>query len=262
MIHRRIGIQLGSLRQSFKQSLITAAKLGANGVELDARHTLRPREMGQTAIRQLRKQLEDLGLGVAAVSFHTRRGYDVVEDLDARISATKEAMSFAYALGCAVVVNHVGRIPEDESAPSWDVLRQALTDLGRHAQHCGAFLCARTGAESGETLARLLAALPEGTLRVDLDPGATIINGFSVADTLAAVGPHVAHVHARDAVRDLAQGRGLEVQLGRGVADFPSIMATLEEHRYAGYTTIQRQSSEASESSLADAVKYLRALGY
>ena len=82
-----------------------------------------------------------------------------------------------------------------------------------------ALLAAETGSEDGADLARLLAGLPSGGIGVNFDPGNLIINGFSPREALAALGRDVLHVHAKDAVRDLAQGRGLETPLGRGSAD-------------------------------------------
>ena len=42
-------------------------ELGAEAVEIDARNELRPEEMSQTGVRQLRKMLEDLNLRVSAI---------------------------------------------------------------------------------------------------------------------------------------------------------------------------------------------------
>ena len=68
------------------------------------------------------------------------------------------------------------------------------------------------------------------------------------------------HVHAKDGVRDLAQGRGLETQLGRGAVDFPEILAILEEHEYRGYFTIERRHSSDPVLEVGQAVQYLRRL--
>ena len=95
MLHLRIGIVTASLRQPLRTALQTAARLGAAAVEIDARGELRPDELSETGRRQLRKLLDDLGLKVAAVAFPTRRGYDVADDLDRRVAATKQAMQMA-----------------------------------------------------------------------------------------------------------------------------------------------------------------------
>jgi sugar phosphate isomerase/epimerase len=105
-----------------------------------------------------------------------------------------------------------------------------------------------------------LESLTEGTLLVNLDPGNLIINGFSPLEAVDAPGPHIAHVHAKDAVRDLAQGRGLEVALGRGSADFPNVLGALEEHGYRGYFTIERENAADPVREIGFAVQYLRNL--
>jgi sugar phosphate isomerase/epimerase len=257
----KIGIQLASLGLPLKQALVAAAQLGARAVELDARGEFHPRQFTGTALRQLRKMLEELRLRVCAVSFHTRRGYDVPDDLDRRIDATKSAMQFAYSVGAPVVVNQIGRVPSQGSGPGWDRLVEAVGDLARYGQHVGASLAAETGSESGEDLARLINALPGGSLvGVTLDPGNLIVNGFSCLAAVAKLGPHIMHVHARDGVRDLARGRGLEVPLGRGSADFPALLGALEEHAYHGYFTIERERADDPVAEIEMAVKYLRSL--
>jgi sugar phosphate isomerase/epimerase len=256
----RVGIHLGSLRQPFKQSLQTAARLGANAVEIDARSDVRPEALSETAKRQLRKLLDDLNLRVCAIEFQTRRGYNVLDDLDRRIEATKSAMDMAYALGAAVVVNSVGQIPENAEEQDWELLIGALSDIGRHGQKCGATLAARSGGQSGTALRRLLDALPDGSIGVDFDPGRMVANGFSASQALQELSPNILHVHARDAVRDLAEGRGLEVPLGQGVVDFPEMLAKLSQADYRGYFTVKRSESRNPTGELGDAIAYLRNL--
>lgn len=256
-----IGIQTKGLRQPLKQALQTAARLGARGVEIDLRHELPAAELSQTGVRQLKKFLDDLGLAVCAVAFPTNRGYNVPDELDRRVAATKQAMQTAYALGAPVVVNHVGRIPEDDDDEARSLLIDVLTDLGRHGQMVGSMLAAETGAESGEHLGGLIDALPEGSLAVDFNPGNLIVNGFSPADALTALGPHIRHVHAKDGVRDLARGRGSEVELGRGAVDFPYLFAALEDRAYRGFLTVERTNAVDPVAEFGNAVSFLRNVG-
>ena len=100
----KIGIQLASLRLPFKKALHMAGDLGADAVEIDARNELKPRDLSQTGMRQMRKLLNDRNLRVCAIGFRTRQGYNVVENLNRRVEATKEAMRMAYQLGTNVVV--------------------------------------------------------------------------------------------------------------------------------------------------------------
>lgn len=254
----KIGIQLNSLAMPLKRGLETAARLGADAVEIDARQHLNPKEMSRTAVRQLRKLLDDLNLKVCAVGFHTRRGYNVVEKLQERVEATKRAMDVAYALGAAVVVNQIGLVSPESEGRDWDLLVEVLGELGRHAHHCGAFLAAETGSESGPDLARLMDALPDGSMGVTLNPGNLIVNSFSPSEAIQSLGPHIMYVRAKDGVRDLARGRGVEVALGRGSADFPTLLGALEEYAYRGYFTVDREHADDPIGEVGMAVEYLR----
>jgi sugar phosphate isomerase/epimerase len=256
----KIGIHLPSLRVPLDRAIPVAAKLGADAVEIDARREFKPADLSQTALRQLRKMLNDQRLRVCAVAFRTRRGYDTLQDLDARVAGTKEAMQMAQALGASVVINHVGHIPPKPEGPEWNMLLQVLTDLGRHGQRIGAMLAAQTGHSGSADLARLIAALPEGSIGVDLDPGQLIVNGHSAQEAIELLGPHIMHVHATDGVRDLARGRGLDVPLGRGSVDYPELLGALEERGYRGYFTIQRDTTDNPEIEIGQAVKYLQSL--
>ena len=256
----KIGIRLDSLRLGFRKALVVAARLGASGVEIDARGEIRPEIMTQTALRELRRLLDEYNLYVAAVGFHTRRGYDVPDELERRVAATKAAMKLAADLRAPIVVNQVGQVPDESKGANWDLLVQSLTDLSHFGQHVGVLLAAQTGSESGVDLGRLLAALPELGVGVDLDPGNLIINGFSPLEAVQSVGSNILHVHARDGVRDLARGRGLEVPLSRGSADFPRLLGALEEHHYRGYFTIARDEAQDPEFEIGEAVKYLKSL--
>jgi sugar phosphate isomerase/epimerase len=256
----RIAVDLSCLRLPFKQALLAAKRIGVEAVEIDARGEINPQELSQSGRRQLRKLLDDLDLRVAAVAFRTRRGYDAPQDLERRIEATKRAMEFAYSLGASLVVNQIGRVPDTQEVPAWTTLVEALTDLGGHGQHVGAALAAETGSESGADLARLLAALPAGSLAVCLNPGNLIINGYSSLDAVHSLGADIRYVHAKDGVRDLAQGRGVETPLGRGAADFPALCGALEEHGYRGYWTIVRERAENPLAEASQAASYLRSL--
>jgi sugar phosphate isomerase/epimerase len=267
MLTLRIGIQTACLRLPLRKALQTAAELGAEAVEIDARNELKPSELTQTGLRQFRKLLDDLNLKVCAVGFRTRRGFDAEEDLDRRVAATKQAMQMAHGLGATVVINQIGPVPagtgEDLDAADqrrWQLLTAVLTDLAHFGQHAGALLAAETGTESGEDLARVLASCPEGLVTVNLDPANLIVNGFSPAEAIAALGPNIAHVHINDAVPDRSRGRGIEVPIGRGMADFPSLLALLEEHDYRGYFTIQRSESDEAVFEVGQAMKFLRNL--
>ncbi len=151
MLQLKIGVHLPSLRAGLRDALPLAAKLGADAVEIDAHLNLRPGELSQTALRQLRKTLDDFRLRMCAISFRTRRGFGDLEQLDARVLRTKEVMRMAHALGTAIVVVHLGSIPPKPEGPQWNLLVEVLADLGRHGQHVGAMLAARLSQPAART---------------------------------------------------------------------------------------------------------------
>ena len=202
--------------------------------------------------------LDDLNLRVCAVGFHTRRGYDVPDDLDQRVEATKSAMRLAWGFGARVVVNQVGTVPEVSEGEAWNQMVGVLTDLAHYGQRFGVFPAAETGSEPAADLKRLLSALPHGLVAVDFNPGNLIVHGFSAQEAIEQLGPDIRHVHATDGVRDLAKGRGVEVPLGQGAVDFPGLLGALEEHRYRGFFTIERRTSDDPEQEIQQAVQYLK----
>src|SRR6185503_13512578 len=153
----KIGIQTRSLRQPLRQALVSASRLGAGGVEIDARHELRPSELSRTGLREFHKLLDDLNLRVSAVAFPTRRGYDVPDDLERRVLATQEAMRFATDLRTDVVINRIGSIPEKSDDAAFQRLAEALTALGAYGDRIGARLAAQTADTNPQDLARLIA---------------------------------------------------------------------------------------------------------
>ena len=259
MLQVRTAVDLASLHQPLRKSLETASRLGAEAVQMDAQGEIFPGRLSQTGVRHLRRLLDDLNLRVAAICFRTRRGYNVTDQLEQRVEATCQVMQLAYDLGSRVVTNHVGQVPGEPEGPEWDQLVDALLQLGRHGQHVGAMLAATSGSEEPAHMQQLLEALPEGLLAVHLDPGQLMVNGFSPSEYTGLLAKYVAHVHASDAVRDLARGRGEETKLGEGSVDFAEILGLLEQQGYDGYFTVGRQSATHPVPEIKEAIQYLRA---
>ena len=256
MLQLNLAIHLPSLGLPWKKGLQAAAQLGATAVEIDGRSQFTPREMSRTAVRHVRKIMEDVNIRIAAVYFRTRSGYDTLENLDRRVQATKDVMTMAYELGAKIVVNHVGRVTDAES-PGWSLLNEALSDIGRHGQKVGVTLAACTGSEDAQDLKRLIDALPTFSIGVAFDPGALIVNGYSASEAIAALGEYVVQFRAHDAVRDAVAGRGIDTQLGRGSADVAEILANLEQHEFNGFTVVKATTANA-DLEISQAMQYLK----
>ncbi|MGC3970093.1 MAG: sugar phosphate isomerase/epimerase family protein [Pirellulales bacterium] len=256
----RVAVSLKCLQLPLAKAVAKAREMGANAVDIDARGGLRPADLTPTAVREVRKLLEDHELKVSAVEFQTRRGYGDLEELDRRVEATKAAMRMARQLGCDLVVNQVGQVPDDLTSNEGQTLVEVLRDLGEHSQHAGAWIAAATGSETGADLRRLIDALPKGTLFAALDPGALLINSFGAMEAAEALSDTIRHVRATDAVRDLGRKRGLEVQLGRGAVDWPVLVGLLETQGYRGYYSVVREAGDDVRLEIAQGVRYLASL--
>jgi sugar phosphate isomerase/epimerase len=127
-----------------------------------------------------------------------------------------------------------------------------LNDLGRFGNRVGAILAAQTGNESGAQLARLLAELPEQSHAVDLNPARLMAGGFSPLEAITALGQRIQYVEVTDA------RRGEPVSLGRGDADFPAILAALDEHAYRGHFALGSLAAQDPKRDLSDAIAQLR----
>jgi sugar phosphate isomerase/epimerase len=255
----RIGLSLGSLRQPLKQALLTAARVGARGVELDARSDVRPADMSRTAIRHFRKWLDDLNLRVCGVSFPTRRGYAAAEDLDRRLEATQSAMRLAHDLGSKWVILNIGPVGATGS-DELNTLVESLTGLASVADRVGARVAAMTDADNAPELARLLSLLPDGALGIAVHPANVIRSSAQLPEVVTALGASVSYVYASDAVRGVG-GLGVrETELGRGAAELPEVLGRLEEFGYQGWVTIDRRQTPLSAEQAEDAVTYLRSL--
>ncbi len=259
MIGFRIAAQTGCFAQPLKKALHTAARLECEGVQFDARQELRPAELSETGLRQLRKILNDLNLRVASVAFPTRRGYANPDDLERRLEATLAAMRLASQLRARILIFNLGSLPAEESTER-ATLVEAISSLAVHGNRLGVRLTAQATSADTQALVDFVDSLPEGTLALDLHPARLIAQGESPAEFVSVAGRHIAHVHAVDGVHDLASGHGVEVELGRGTADFPELLGMLEEFEYRDWFTIERRDSRQPVEEMGNAVRYLRAL--
>lgn len=255
MAELKLALRLDVLGLPLKRALDLAASMGVHAVELDGRGEVHPESLSETGLRHLKKLLEERNLKVAAVRFQTRSGFDNPDNLQRRVEATKSAMDLAYKLGTTSVINFIGRVPEDSDDPHYHALQSVIDDLGRYGARVGAFLAAETGAESGETLSEFLGAKDDGFVAVALNPGQLIINRHSVVDAVERLKDRVQVVCATDGVLDLAEGRGISVPLGEGTADYPQILASLEDVGFRGHFTVGRKDSAVAE--MAQGLKYL-----
>lgn len=251
----KIGVSLSGLKQPLPQLLKAASDFGAEGVQFDALHGLRPDALSETGRRQFLHLLDELGLKVASLQLPFRRTLFDLENLDARIDAVKSALTFAHQLRTPTVTARVGTIPPPDSG-DYLTLRQVLGDLAAHGNRVGGCLAITPTHDSAENLAKLLGSINEGLVGIDLDPAGCVLADQNPAEMLRALHDRVLHIQARDAIRE-AFGSGQEVPLGRGEVDWSEFLPVTEEVGYRGWITALRTQGDDPLRDLANAVAYL-----
>lgn len=261
MAQARIAVRLSTFGLPLRPALTLAATLGVRAVQLDFGPEMRLTDLSDTGIRQFRKLVADFDLRIAAIRFPTRRGFDCLDGLSRRVDATKAMMSTAYALGAPLVICRIGEVPDSPDDPRYRSLAEVISDLGKHGTRVGTFLAAETGSESGATLAGLLETDSNAFVAAALNPGRLIVNRFEVREAIRALGDRIQIVLATDGVLDLSIGRGVNVPLGQGTADYPELLAELENRKYGGYLVVgDEQPLPDAKQRTADAIEYLNNL--
>ena len=243
--------------QPLKQSLQTAAKIGAVGVQLDVRNELNPAEFSETGCRQLLHYLDELSLGVSSLSFASQRRLSDLDRLDARLEAVRTAMQFAFRIQARILTVQVGRIPSESDSSDYQMLSDILNDLAKFGNHIGTTLLITSSGDSAETLLQLISTVTQGPIGMNFDPAIFVFSGQNPLEALKALHTLVMHVQVRDAVRDI-DGNGLEVPVGRGEVVWDEFLALLEEAGYQGWLTVDRTQGDDKTGDIAKAVQFLR----
>ncbi len=259
-MHRfRLAVATRCFDLPLRQSLREAADCGAEGVQFDLRDELNPAELQESGRRDLRHLLAELGLRVSGTTFNLRRKLADEYQLDRRIAAIKQAMSWSYDLAAPVLTFRIGHLPTDENSKEAQTLRELLGDLARHANHVGVTLAITPTHDSAADLQRWLAGIQTGPLGIDFDPAQFAIAGQDAVAALRTLHGYVHHVQLRDALSEV-DGTIAETPVGLGSVPWLELLATLSEMDYAGWLTAQRTQGNDKAGDLARALKYVQRL--
>lgn len=238
MIRSPLGLRLDPDRP-VREQLREAAALGVRGVVVDATGDLAPQRLSETGRREFRHLLRSVELSLVALNLPTRRAFDTPDQLEERLRRADLAFEMAFELGTALVVARVGGIPPDSNAFARATFSNAVSDLGRRADHRGVRLAIETGPDTGESLRALLDGFNSVGLAASIDPAALLQNAHDLPATVRALGPWVAHAYANDATSSsqiitMSRRSGLPP----GSIDWEEYLGSLEEVNYRGYLTL------------------------
>ena len=115
----------------------------------------------------------------------------------------------------------------------------------------GLDLAFETGQEDAEDLEMFLIKLNRPNVGVNFDPANMILyDRGDPIDALHTLSKRLKQVHIKDAIRTKKPGEwGQEVPVGTGEVEWKEFFNTLDELRFAGFCSIER---EAGDQRLAD----------
>ena len=276
----KIGIMADSLRLPFRESLETARRLGADGVQLYAvSGGMAPENQTAATIAEKRSILEFCGLEVSALCGDLGgHGFTRAEENPAKIERSKRIIDLALELGSHVVTTHIGVVPEDAGCRTYSVLWEACNELAAYAHQGGAYFAVETGPEKATTLRRFLDSLDTPGVAVNLDPANLVmVTGDDPVKAAHTLAPYIVHTHAKDGIMlrgidpktvyDFFAEGGIgdlrldelfrEVPLGEGGVDFPAYLSALKAEGYSGYLTIEREGGADPAADIGAAVQFL-----
>ncbi len=166
----------------------------------------------------------------------------------------QQVARIAGQLELPLVTFHAGFLPHEESDPDYFKLLDRIARIAELFGEQGIALGFETGQETAETLRAFLEKLDCANVGVNFDPANMIL--YEKGDPIAALrvlAPFLRSCHLKDATATKVPGTwGEEVVVGTGQVDWRAFFKTLDEVKFKGHLSIER---EAGTSRVADIVK-------
>ena len=182
---------------------------------------------------------------------------------DRRIQLIDNASQIATTLGIEDVITHAGFIPENPNDPVY----HTFIDMMKYYCNCvfkprGTWFDFESGQETPVTLRRAIEDIGSGNCGINLDTANVILYGkANPVDAIKVFGEYVRCTHLKDGLWPTGgRSLGREVPIGEGEVDFPEVVRLLNEKKYKGHFTIEREiSGEKQIEDILAAAKMIRA---
>lgn len=180
-----------------------------------------------------------------------------------RAAVLKKASDFAKSLHLPSITTHAGFIPENPNNPDFTGTVKALRGIAARCLKNGMELWFESGQETPVTLLRTMECIGADNLGINLDPANLVMYGkANPVDALEVFGKFVRGVHAKDGLYPTdGTNIGIELPLGEGKVDFPTLIRRLKKLGYAGPLTIEREIGGAKQiRDIRKAIRLLKRL--
>lgn len=270
----KIGAISESLSKDFTESVKTAAKIGANGMQAYAGISI-PFDATASKLKEIKDFVNGEGLEFSAIcgDFGCAMYYEQNREL---IDREKRILEMAKELGTNIVTTHIGVVPETEDCVQYESMHKVCRELAEFAKSIDGHFAVETGPESAILLKKFLDNLGSDGVAVNLDPANLVMcAGDDPVKAVYTLKDYIVHTHAKDGVQFMPfdtktfyapryyglpkmQGEHFrEVPLGQGKVDWPAYIQALRDIGYNGYLTIERECGDDPAKDVGDAVKFL-----
>ena len=253
--------------------------MGADGVQLYAVDgELAPENLDAAARRKVSQFVRDTGLVISALCGDLGGGgFAFRADNPGKIARTKEIVDLSLDLDCRIVTTHIGVVPADPDSERFQVIAEALSDLGSYAERRGAVFAIETGPEKSEDLLRMIRMVDSRGVGVNLDPGNLVMcHNEDPAVSVNNLKDCIVHTHAKDGRMlkrcdmDIMYGMTpapadfdeseycVELPLGEGDVHFETYIPLLRAAGFDGFLTIERECGENLQRDIGLAIEFLR----
>ena len=228
----KLGFRLEGFRQwPMDKALAKIAQIGYHSVELCLEHPdLNPDSLTDKSIGRVKKGVEDSGLCISSVSYHSRQ-----HDLAKALQNQKLGIAIAQSLGTGVLV--VGA-PSTDADPQGCATFLALEELVRSAEGTGVVVALEPEPDTvihGIYEFSLLAAHLAGSpLALNLDLGHSALTEGNPLEVIQEWAPFIVHTH----VEDIRKPHHTHLLPGDGHLDLLRMIKRLRETGYGRDLTI------------------------
>jgi L-ribulose-5-phosphate 3-epimerase len=251
----KIGLCVDALELPLRRALPVAAQLGGPQLQLTGWGELHPDALTATGRREVRNLLRSFNMESCAIACALRRGIEVPADQQPRLEYIQKVMALAFELGARLIVLPCPKFPQKDAEVDPE-LHEAIDALGAAGDRLGVRVALEIGFDDAGVVVAFLDRYAHGSLAVTFDPANLMLHGHDPANQIPTLGGRVAHVHARDALRNTVNGTGAETALGAGDVPWLSILPQLMVREYQGAICIEREPNHAGE--LPAAIAFLK----
>ncbi len=279
MFNFPIGVMQSSFRIGFRQSLETAAKLGAKGIQFTTTYgEFAPENFTPAKAKEIMKMMDDNGLVFSALCGDLGKGFTHPELNPELIERSKRILELSNLLGTDIVTTHIGVVPEDKNHDNYKIMQEACYELAQAADSLNKRFAVETGPEKSIVLKNFLDSLGSKGVSVNLDPANLVmVVGDDPVEAVYNLREYIVHTHAKDGVKTsdkspeelynlgIAEEEAKtgniswkELPLGTGGVDWDNYLKALEDIGFRGFLTIERECGENPVHDIEIAVNFLK----